>query len=328
VVENKPVYSRPLLGKPGGIAGALVRTDAADMLKRRLKQAGLPAHYSPFVSRDQHHEFSGKRRQHLKPLSGLPATPTARPQNSMMAAVRRYCWRISKGFDISFESCREIQMPRDQVFISCSHEDKKWCDEFEEHLRSGSIVNWSDRQIAPGSEWFKDTRSALANSKVAVLFVSPVFLASDFIYEHEIAPLPKEEEKGSAKILWRPVRVTAYRETSLEKYQVGTDPGKALAGTAKANRGQAWVKIYERIKAVNASKERFFEGSSKDAAHQSGPAIVAQPVGQKSELPSGQVTEQLSSNSRESQARPVRPSFGNALSATAEYNRSKVTSTT
>jgi len=25
----------------------LVRTDAADMLKRRLKQAGLPAHYSP-----------------------------------------------------------------------------------------------------------------------------------------------------------------------------------------------------------------------------------------------------------------------------------------
>jgi Phage integrase family len=24
-----------------------VRTDAADMLKRRLKQAGLPAHYSP-----------------------------------------------------------------------------------------------------------------------------------------------------------------------------------------------------------------------------------------------------------------------------------------
>src|ERR1700746_424916 len=26
---------------------SLVRTDAADMLKRRLKQAGLPAHYSP-----------------------------------------------------------------------------------------------------------------------------------------------------------------------------------------------------------------------------------------------------------------------------------------
>jgi integrase/recombinase XerD len=27
------------------------RTDAADMLKRRLKQAGLPAHYSPHIFR-------------------------------------------------------------------------------------------------------------------------------------------------------------------------------------------------------------------------------------------------------------------------------------
>ena len=36
------------LGKTGRLSRRpLVRTDAADMLKRRLKQAGLPAHYSP-----------------------------------------------------------------------------------------------------------------------------------------------------------------------------------------------------------------------------------------------------------------------------------------
>ena len=36
------------LGKTGNLSRRLlVRTDAADMLKRRLKQAGLPAHYSP-----------------------------------------------------------------------------------------------------------------------------------------------------------------------------------------------------------------------------------------------------------------------------------------
>jgi integrase/recombinase XerD len=38
----------------------LVRTDAADMLKRRLKQAGLPAHYLPHSFRATYHEFSGK----------------------------------------------------------------------------------------------------------------------------------------------------------------------------------------------------------------------------------------------------------------------------
>jgi hypothetical protein len=36
------------IGKIGKLSRRpLVRTDAADMLKRRLKQAGLPAHYSP-----------------------------------------------------------------------------------------------------------------------------------------------------------------------------------------------------------------------------------------------------------------------------------------
>ena len=34
------------IGKTGKLSRPLVRTDAADMLKRRLKQAGLPAHYS------------------------------------------------------------------------------------------------------------------------------------------------------------------------------------------------------------------------------------------------------------------------------------------
>ena len=36
------------IGKTGKLSRRpLVRTDAADMLKRRLKRAGLPAHYSP-----------------------------------------------------------------------------------------------------------------------------------------------------------------------------------------------------------------------------------------------------------------------------------------
>jgi integrase/recombinase XerD len=50
------------LGKTGKLSRRpLVRTDAADMLKRRLKQAGLPKHYSPHSFRgDRHHEFSGE----------------------------------------------------------------------------------------------------------------------------------------------------------------------------------------------------------------------------------------------------------------------------
>jgi internalin A len=55
-------------------------------------------------------------------------------------------------------------------------------------------------------------------SKVAVLLVSPDFLASDFIYECELGPFLKEAKQGGVRILWVPVRDSAYKQTAL-RYQ-------------------------------------------------------------------------------------------------------------
>ena len=160
-------------------------------------------------------------------------------------------------------------MPRDQVFISYSHQDKRWHDDLRVHLtpylRGGSIVSWSDQQIAPGSEWFREIQSALTNSKIAVLLVSPDFLASDFIHEHELGPLLKEAKQGGGKILWVPVRAAAYKRTPLKNYQAVLDPSKPLAAMTKARRDQAWVKICEEIqkpreiKAPEGAEEISFE---------------------------------------------------------------------
>src|SRR5271157_5238595 len=137
--------------------------------------------------------------------------------------------------------------PRNKVFISYSHKDKKWRDDLDTHLkpylRGGSIVSWSDQQIAPGSEWFKEIQSALTNSKIAVLLVSPDFLASDFIHEHELGPLLKDAKQRGVRILWVPVRDSAYMQTALKDYQAVPDPSKPLATWPKAKRDQAWVKI-------------------------------------------------------------------------------------
>lgn len=150
-------------------------------------------------------------------------------------------------------------MPTAQIFISYSHQDKTFRDELETnlkpYLRAGSFTSYSDQQIAPGSQWFPEIESALANSKIAVLLVSPHFLASDFIHERELGPLLKKAEEGGVKILWIPVRDSAYKVTPLKNYQAVHDPGDPLAKMTEADRDSAWVTVCEKIeKAVSEVK--------------------------------------------------------------------------
>jgi hypothetical protein len=171
---------------------------------------------------------------------------------------------------------------RDQVFISYSHKDKKWRDDLDTHLkpylRGGSVVSWSDKQIVPGSKWFGEIQSALVQTNVAVLLVTPAFVASDFIHEHELGPLLKEAERGGVTILWVPIYASAYKQTALEKYQAVLDPNKPLGSFSKAKRDEAWVKICEEIgKAVNPSREPIRQDSLKHAAAQSAPPISQKP---------------------------------------------------
>jgi hypothetical protein len=153
-------------------------------------------------------------------------------------------------------------MSEKKVFISYSHEDKKWRDDLDKHLkpylRAGAITSWSDEQIVPGSQWFEEIKSALAQTKVAVLLVSSEFLASDFIHEHELGPLLKKTQQGGANILWVPVSASSYEKTPLKGYQALLDPEKPMDGMADSDREKAWVEICKKIeKAVKASNEPF-----------------------------------------------------------------------
>jgi hypothetical protein len=147
-------------------------------------------------------------------------------------------------------------MPRDQVFISYSHKDKKWRDDLDmqlkPYLREGSIISWSDKEIKPGSKWFGEIKTALTDAKVAILLVTPEFLASDFIDVEELGALLKQR----IKILWVPVRASSYKKTALKDYQAVLDPNKPLANMKVAERAQAWVTICEKIEeAVNPRRK-------------------------------------------------------------------------
>ena len=104
------------LGKTGKLSRRpLVRTDAADMLKRRLKQAGCRPTIRLTHSGRPASRIFWKMTAPLKPLNASPAMPTAGQRNSMTAAAKRFCSRTWRGLDIEFFSGNKgtrVQRPR------------------------------------------------------------------------------------------------------------------------------------------------------------------------------------------------------------------------
>lgn len=146
---------------------------------------------------------------------------------------------------------------RDKVFISYSHVDKKWVDKLCTVInpleRGSRITLWDDRRIKVGTEWRDEIKKALASTKVAVLLVSPDFLASDFIAQHELPPLLDAAQQEDILIVWIPVRASMYKEAGIEKYQAAINPEKPLAQMRKHKQEEALVEIGERIKEAAGS---------------------------------------------------------------------------
>ena len=148
-------------------------------------------------------------------------------------------------------------MNRDQVFISYSHADGDWLKRLQIMLaplrRQGMLDVWEDTRIQVGQDWKAEIERALMRAKVAVLLVSPDFLASDFIARHELPPLLEAARKQGATIFWVPLRHSLYRVTEIARYQAAYDPGTPLSTLTLAEQDAALVRIAEALIAVESS---------------------------------------------------------------------------
>ena len=127
------------------------------------------------------------------------------------------------------------------LFISHSYEDSRWRDLLVKHLRVLERENlatvWDATEIQAGTEWSSATNDVVRRASLAVLLISPDFLASDYIAEKELPLLlNRQQNEGLAvlPILVRPTTWTHVRR--LAEVQFLNDPSRPLSELPETER--------------------------------------------------------------------------------------------
>jgi WD40 repeat protein len=111
------------------------------------------------------------------------------------------------------------------VFVSYSHEDTAWLKRFmimlQPLVRNRRLAVWADEFVKVGDDWERDIARAVDRAALALLLVSPDFLASRFITDVEM-PALRQRGVRLIPVLIRPCLWEA--EPDLEHVQWGHDP--------------------------------------------------------------------------------------------------------
>ncbi|MCU0973452.1 MAG: toll/interleukin-1 receptor domain-containing protein, partial [Burkholderiales bacterium] len=145
-------------------------------------------------------------------------------------------------------------MPGYSIFISYAHEDEAFKNALTQQLkglkRQRVIDPWDDRCIDGGDAWRAEIDTALDGCHLALLLVSPAFIASDFINTVELSRLLERRERDEIRIVPIILRPCAWKyEQPIESLQARPKNGKPII-TFRADDGsrdQAWLEIVEDI---------------------------------------------------------------------------------
>lgn len=141
-----------------------------------------------------------------------------------------------------------------KIFISYSHKDEKFKNELVTMLdglqRRGIVDTWQDRRIEPGDEWNKSIQDAMNECDLALLLVSPDYIASRFIQKEEQPKLLQRRKEMQLRVIPIILRPCTWKsEPILKELQALPTDGKTIIKFSKATgaRDQVWADIATAI---------------------------------------------------------------------------------
>jgi hypothetical protein len=95
-------------------------------------------------------------------------------------------------------------MEKVKLFISYSHVDREYLNEFYKFLNDADCPNidiWKDDRIELGQEWNHEIESNLNDADIVLLVMSQDFLKSPYIKNNELAVALKRHEEGRSTVI-------------------------------------------------------------------------------------------------------------------------------
>jgi hypothetical protein len=141
--------------------------------------------------------------------------------------------------------------PRQGVFISYAHnDDQKWLTYLMTHLKpleQRGVEIWTDQKIKPGDNWHEEIQNSLARAKVAVLMVSPEFLASSYIASQELTVMLSAAKSEGLTIFPIPLKDSSYDQSELKPFQAARALSKPLSKLRGPKLDEAFVDIASKL---------------------------------------------------------------------------------
>ena len=149
------------------------------------------------------------------------------------------------------------------LFISYSHKDQEWYEQFAEILHASALGAWSDSKIEVSQNWDTTIQDALSEARIALLLISPAFLSSEYIRNRELPRILHAHKEEKLAVMW--VRVRPIPESIIPKelraLQTFDIQGSATRSLSSLTAGEAASEISAICEHIIGQTE--FEGSGQ-----------------------------------------------------------------